>query len=97
MTGSQIVEVKEIVAKNNEIGFFMTDAININLKNNSQTNNQIGIAAHSSEKLTIENDRMFANTLAGVTFVNSNNGVVTMNSITRSGNGIFIDNQRYQQ
>jgi len=96
MTGSQNVEVKGIVAKNNQIGLFSTGASIINVHLSSLMNNQIGIAAHSTQQSTIENNILFQNTLAGVTLVNSDNSVITLNSITESGNGLYIDNQSNQ-
>ena len=36
-------------------------------------NNQIGIAGHSTQQATIEDNILFQNTLAGVTLVNSDN------------------------
>jgi hypothetical protein len=31
--------------------------------------------------------------LAGITLVNSDNGVITLNNITESGNGLYVDDQ----
>ncbi len=56
-------------------------------------NNQIGFAVYSTQQATIENNILYQNTLAGITLVNSNNDVLTLNSITESGNGIYVDNQ----
>ena len=96
MTGSQNVEVKGIVAKNNQIGLFSTGASILNAHLSIIMNNQIGIAGHSTQQSTIENNILFQNTLAGVTLVNSDNSVITLNSITESGNGLYIDNQSNQ-
>ena len=56
-------------------------------------NNQIGFAGYSTQQATIENNILYQNTLAGITLVNSDNGVLTLNSITESGNGLYVDNQ----
>ena len=96
MTGSQNVEIKGIVAKNNQIGLFSTGASILNAHLSIIMNNQIGIAGHSTQQSTIENNILFQNTLAGVTLVNSDNSVITLNSITESGNGLYIDNQSNQ-
>jgi parallel beta-helix repeat protein len=96
MTGSQNVEVKGIVAKNNQIGLFSTGASILNAHLSIIMNNQIGIAGHSTQQSTIEDNILFQNTLAGVTLVNSDNSVITLNSITESGNGLYIDNQSNQ-
>jgi len=96
MTGSQNVEVKGMVIKNNQIGLFSTGASIVNAHLSIIMNNQIGIAGHSTQQSTIEDNILFQNTLAGVTLVNSDNSVITLNSITESGNGLYIDNQSNQ-
>ena len=42
-------------------------------------NNEIGFAGHSTQQATIENNILYQNTLAGITLVNSDNGVLTLN------------------
>ena len=96
MTGSQNVEIKGMVVKNNQIGLFSTGSSIVNAHLSIIMNNQIGIAGHSTQQSTIEDNILFQNTLAGVTFVNSDNSVITLNSITESGNGLYIDNQSTQ-
>ncbi|HJY10557.1 MAG TPA: NosD domain-containing protein [Nitrososphaeraceae archaeon] len=96
MTGSQNVEVKGMVVKNNQIGLFSTGSSIVNVHLSIIMNNQIGIAGHSTQQSTIEDNILFQNTLAGITLVNSDNSVITLNSITESGNGLYIDNQSNQ-
>jgi parallel beta-helix repeat protein len=96
MTGSQNIEVNGVVSKNNQIGLFSTGASIVNAHLSILMNNQIGIAAHSTQQPTIENNILYQNTLAGITLVNTDNGVVTLNSITESGNGLYVDNQSNQ-
>ena len=93
MTGSQNVEIKGIVSKDNQIGAFSTGASIVNVHLSIFMNNQIGFAGHSTQQATIENNILYQNTLAGITLVNSDNGVLTLNSITESGNGLYVDNQ----
>ena len=93
MTGSQNVEIKGIVSKDNQIGAFSTGASIVNVHLSILMNNQIGFAGHSTQQATIENNNLYQNTLAGITLVNSDNGVLTLNSITESGNGLYVDNQ----
>ena len=96
MTGSQNVEVKGMVVKNNQIGLFSTGSTIVNAHLSIIMNNQIGIAEHSTQQSTIEDNILFQNPLAGITLVNSDNSVITLNSITESGNGLYIDNQSNQ-
>ena len=93
MTGSQNVEIKGMVSKDNQIGAFSTGASIVNVHLSILMNNQIGFAGHSTQQATIENNILYQNTLAGITLVNSDNGVLTLNSITESGNGLYVDNQ----
>src|ERR671910_337251 len=93
MTGSQNVEVKGMVVKNNQIGLFSTGSSIVNAHLSIIMNNQIGIAGHSTQQSTIEDNILFQNTLAGITLVNSDNSVITLNSITESGNGLYVDSQ----
>src|SRR5215211_1085699 len=93
MTGSQNVEIKGIVSKDNQIGAFSTGASIVNVHLSILMNNQIGFAGHSTQQATIENNNLYQNALAGITLVNSDNGVLTFNSVTESGNGLYVDNQ----
>jgi parallel beta-helix repeat protein len=96
MTGSQNVELSNIISKDNQIGAFSTGASLVNAHLSIFMNNQIGFAGHSTQQATLENNILFQNTLAGITLVNSDNGVLTLNSITESGNGLYVDNQSNQ-
>ena len=93
MTGSQNVELKSIVSKNNQIGAFSTGASIVNAHLSILMNNEIGFAGHSTQQPTLENNIIYQNALAGITLVNTDNGVITLNSITESGNGLYVDNQ----
>jgi parallel beta-helix repeat protein len=93
MTGSQNVEINNIISKNNQIGAFSTGASIVNVHLSILMNNQIGFAGHSTQQATIEDNILYQNALAGITLVNSDDGVLTLNSITESGNGLYVDNQ----
>jgi parallel beta-helix repeat protein len=93
MTGSQNIDLSEIVTKNNQIGLFSSGASIVNAHLSILMNNQIGFAGHSTQQLNIENNILYQNTLVGITLVNSDNAVVTLNSITESENGLYVDNQ----
>ena len=56
-------------------------------------NNQIGFAGHSTQQSEIANNIVFNNDLAGITLVNSDNARISLNSVTESQNGIYVDNQ----
>ena len=93
MTGSQNVELSNIISKNNQIGAFSTGASIVNAHLSILMNNEIGFAGHSTQQATIQDNILFQNKLAGITLVNSDNGILTLNSITESGNGLYVDSQ----
>ena len=93
MTGSQNVELSNIISKNNQIGAFSTGASIVNAHLSILMNNEIGFAGHSTQQATIQDNILFQNTLAGITLVNSDNSILTLNSITESGNGLYVDSQ----
>jgi parallel beta-helix repeat protein len=93
MTGSQNVELSNIISKNNQIGAFSTGASIVNAHLSILMNNEIGFAGHSTQQATIQDNILFQNKLAGITLVNSDNSILTLNSITESGNGLYVDSQ----
>jgi parallel beta-helix repeat protein len=93
MTGSQNIELSNIISKNNQIGAFSTGASIVNTHLSILMDNEIGFAGHSTQQATIQDNILFQNKLAGITLVNSDNGILTLNSITASGNGLYVDNQ----
>jgi nitrous oxidase accessory protein NosD len=93
MTGSQNVELNNIVSKDNQIGAFSTGARIVNVHLSIFENNQIGFAGYSTQQAIIDNNILYKNSLAGITLSNSDNSAFTLNSITESGNGIYVDNQ----
>ena len=92
-TGCQNLEISEITSKDNQIGIFSTGASVIKTKLSTIMNNQIGFAGHSTQQSEIANNIVFNNDLAGITLVNSDNARISLNSITESQNGIYVDNQ----
>ena len=93
MTGSQNVEIMGVISQENQIGIFSTGASIVNTHLSTISNNKIGFAGYSTQQATLENNILYQNSLAGITFVNSDNNELNLNSITESGNGIYVDNQ----
>ncbi|HJS64485.1 MAG TPA: NosD domain-containing protein [Nitrososphaeraceae archaeon] len=92
-TGCQNLEISGVTSKDNQIGIFSTGASVIKTKLSTIMNNQIGFAGHSTQQSEIANNIVFNNDLAGITLVNSDNARISLNSITESQNGIYVDNQ----
>jgi parallel beta-helix repeat protein len=89
----QNLEISGVTSKDNQIGIFKAGASVIKTKLSTIMNNQIGFAGHSTQQSEIANNIVFNNDLAGITLVNSDNARISLNSITESQNGIYVDNQ----
>lgn len=92
-TGSQNVQVKNIILKNNEIAVFTTGSTGTQVSDNIINNNNLGIASHSSKGVSLMSNLINNNQLAGVTLVNSHKAIVTANNIEGGQNGLFLDAQ----
>jgi nitrous oxidase accessory protein NosD len=55
--------------------------------------NSIGVASHSSTGLQLDENLVSGNQLAGITFVNTRDSMISTNNILESENGIFVDAQ----
>jgi len=92
-TGCQGLTITGVTLKDNQIGQFSTGATTISTRLSTIVGNAIGIAGHSTQLSEIVNNIIFDNDLAGITLVNSDDAKVSLNSITESNNGLYIDNQ----
>ena len=92
-TGAKELVVTSLILQNNQIAAFFTGADMASVQENIIKNNNIGVASHSASGLSIENDLMDANALAGVTFVNTDESAMSSNNIQGSQNAIFLDAQ----
>ena len=93
ITGSDGTSVKRVTFDGNKIAVFMTGTSNTVVEQNVIGPNSIGVAAHSSELVDVHANLMSSNSLAGVTFVNTDKSVIWANSVGGSANGIFSDSQ----
>lgn len=93
VTGSDGSSVKRVTFDGNKIAVFMTGTTNTVVEQNMIGPNSIGVAAHSSDMVDVHANLMSSNSLAGVTFVNTDKSTVWANSIGGSANGIFLDSQ----
>jgi hypothetical protein len=96
--GIQATEAGELTAvslimQDNVIGAFFTGADLASVEENIIKNNNIAVASHSASGINVESNLMDANSLAGVTFVNTDESAVSSNNIQGSQNAVFLDSQ----
>lgn len=92
-TGGKGNMISDITLTQNQIGSFNTGAKNTQINDNLFLSNGIGLASQSSMGSKLNTNLFKSNDLAGITFVNSENNDVTMNTIQGAISGIFIDGQ----
>jgi nitrous oxidase accessory protein NosD len=93
ITGSDDTSVKRTTFDGNKIAVFLTGTTNTIVEQNMIGPNSIGVAAHSSDLVDVHANLMSSNSLAGVTFVNTDKSVIWANSVGGSASGIFTDAQ----
>jgi parallel beta-helix repeat protein len=92
-TESNGIDVNHVTFEGNKIAIFLKGSRNAFLVKNIINSNDIGIAAHSSAMLNINNNQISSNRLAGFTSVGSAESTISRNVIDGSANGIFFDSQ----
>jgi len=85
--------ISGVTLTKDQIGSFNTGAKNTQIKDNMFFSNSIGVASQSSTGSQLSTNLFKENDLAGMTFVNSAQNDVSMNTIQGSISGIFIDGQ----
>ncbi|MDQ6724354.1 MAG: right-handed parallel beta-helix repeat-containing protein [Thermoproteota archaeon] len=92
-TGGQDNTITGLTFADNQIAIFLTGAKTTDIEKNMISNNDIGMASHSSQDTTFAQNLLGSNTLAGVTLVNSADNKIDTNIVEGSNNGVFVDGQ----
>jgi nitrous oxidase accessory protein NosD len=92
-SGAKDTSLTSVNLKGNQIAVFSTGTDNLQATQNMITGNSIGFASHSSNGLGIDENLISGNQLAGITFVNTRESMISTNNILESENGIFVDAQ----
>jgi nitrous oxidase accessory protein NosD len=92
-SGAEGTMVSEMILEGNQIAIFSTGTEGLQAMQNIVTRNSIGVASHSSNGLELRENLLTGNVLAGITFVNTGESLVSTNNVIESENGIFVDPQ----
>lgn len=90
-SGAEGTVISGMNLQDNQIAVFSTGTEGLQAMQNDITRNSIGIASHSSNGLQLTENLMTGNVLAGITFVTTDNSLMSRNDIRESENGIFVD------
>ena len=92
-SGARGTSISLATLRENQIAVFSTGTEDLQAMQNIITQNSIGTASHSSNGLQLTENLVTGNQLAGITFVNTRESMVSTNNVLESQNGIFVDPQ----
>jgi parallel beta-helix repeat protein len=92
-SGARGTSISLATLRENQIAIFSTGTEDLQAMQNIITQNSIGTASHSSNGLQLTENLVTGNQLAGITFVNTRESMVSTNNVLESQNGIFVDPQ----
>jgi parallel beta-helix repeat protein len=83
--------ISGMTLEDNQIAIYSTGTGGLQAIQNELTHNSIGMASHSSNGLELTENLMTGNVLAGITFVATDNSLISKNDLRESENGLFVD------
>lgn len=92
-TGGKNNAISGVTFTKDQIGSDNAGATDTSITGNTFLANHVGFASQSSTNSKIYTNSFISNDLAGIVFVNSGRGDVSMNSIYGSVTGMFVDGQ----
>ena len=92
-SGAERTLITSMMLRGNQIAVFSTGTEGLQAMQNIISKNSIGMASHSSSRLQLTENLISGNALAGITFVNTRDAMISTNNVLESENGIFVDAQ----
>src|SRR5215212_5479617 len=92
-SGAEGTLITSMMLRGNQIAVFSTGTEGLQATQNIISKNSIGMASHSSNRLQLTENLISGNALAGITFVNTRDAMISTNNVLESENGIFVDAQ----
>jgi nitrous oxidase accessory protein NosD len=92
-SGAERTLITSMMLRGNQIAVFSTGTEGLQAVQNIISKNSIGMASHSSSRLQLTENLISGNALAGITFVNTRDAMISTNNVLESENGIFVDAQ----
>ena len=92
-SGAERTLITSMMLRGNQIAVFSTGTEGLQATQNIISKNSIGMASHSSNRLQLTENLISGNALAGITFVNTRDAMISTNNVLESENGIFVDAQ----
>jgi nitrous oxidase accessory protein NosD len=90
-SGAEGTVISGINLRDNQIAVFSTGTEGLQAMQNDLSRNSIGMGSQSSNGLQLTENLMTGNVLAGISFVTTDDSLITKNDIRESHNGIYVD------
>ena len=91
--GAEGTVISGMNLRDNQIAVFSTGTEGLQAMQNDLSENRIGVGSHSSNGLQLTENLMTGNVLTGISFMTTDNSLISKNDIRESHNGIYIDSE----
>jgi nitrous oxidase accessory protein NosD len=91
--GAKGTSITSMNLKDNQIAVFSTGTEGLQAMQNDLTENSIGVGSHSSNGLQLTENLMTGNVLAGISFMTTDDSLISKNDVRESHNGIYFDSE----
>ena len=90
-SGAKGTSITSMTLTGNQIAVFSTGTEGLQAIQNIINKNSIGMASHSSNVLQLTENFISGNALAGITFVATDDSLISKNNVRESENGMYVD------
>jgi len=91
--GAEGTVISGMNLRDNQIVVFSTGTEGLQAMQNDLSENRIGVGSHSSNSLQLTENLMTGNVLTGISFMTTDNSLISKNEIRESHNGIYVDSE----
>ncbi len=91
--GAEGTVIREMTLEDNQIAVFSTGTEGLQAMQNDLAENSIGVGSHSSNGLELTENLMTGNVLAGISFMTTDDSLISKNDVRASHNGIYVDSE----
>jgi nitrous oxidase accessory protein NosD len=89
--GAEDTMISGVMLEDNQIAVFSTGTEGLQAMQNELTENSIGVGSHSSNGLELTENLITGNVLTGISFMTTDDSLISKNDVRASHNGIYVD------
>jgi parallel beta-helix repeat protein len=92
-SGAKGTSITLVSLRGNQIAVSSTGTEDLQAMKNKITQNNIGLASHSSSGVELTHNHVTGNQLDGITLMNTDGSLISKNDVRENHNGIFVDSE----